>query len=416
MNKSSACYKLFAILLVSLFAFGGMLVGAQDMGVAKIGIMVPLTGAFGADAQDVVQAAQIAVDDLNEAGGVAGYTLELVIADTVDQRADAVTTAFNQLSNTEDLNFIMTAYASTSNFEIDLMAEIDMPYLISANAAQTREIVSANPEGYGTVWSRVPSYDAYETALPELLETYHEEGLLTLRDREAYIISSDDPYGTTIATGMSAHFESLGWTVAGYETVPFASVTDWRGLLSKIRDVQPDIVVVTDSSPPNNAALMNQFMENPPNSILFLQYGPSVQEFLDLTGDNSTGLIYNNLGAAIDSKPEVIEIRDRYEAMYGHRGGYFTVIAYDQIMIYATCLEEVGDPTDRLAIGECIGGLEMETLAGFLTFDQETHLAIQGPEYYPIQFYQIWEGERIQLEPERFATGTFQVPPWMDMG
>ena len=414
MNYRSRVSIFIALIVLALIAFGGMLVGAQDMGVAKIGIMVPLTGAFGADAQDVVQAAQIAVDDLNEAGGVAGYTLELVIADTVDQRADAVTTAFNQLSNTEDLNFIMTAYASTSNFEIDLMAEIDMPYLISANAAQTRELVSANPDGYPTVWSRVPSYDAYETALPELLETYHEEGLLTLRDREAYIISSDDPYGTTIATGMSAHFESLGWTVAGYETVPFASVTDWRGLLAKIREAQPDIVVVTDSSPPNNAALMNQFMENPPNSILFLQYGPSVQEFLDLTGDNSTGLIYNNLGAAIDSKPEVVEIRDRYEAMYGHRGGYFTVIAYDQIMIYATCLEEVGDASDRLAIGECIGGLEMETLAGFLTFDHETHLAIQGPEYYPIQFYQIWEGERIQLEPERFATGTFQVPPWME--
>ncbi len=403
-------------LLVLLFSlFGGMLVGAQDMGVAKIGIMVPLTGAFGADAQDVVQAAQIAVDDLNEAGGVAGYTLELVIADTVDQRADAVTTAFNQLSNTEDLNFIMTAYASTSNFEIDLMAEIDMPYLISANAAQTREIVSADPEKYHTVWSRVPSYDAYETALPELLEAYDEAGLLSLRDREAFIISSDDPYGTTIATGMAAHFESMDWTVIGYETVPFASVTDWRGLLAKIRENEPDIVVVTDSAPPNNAAFMNQFMENPPNSLLFLQYGPSVQEFLELTGENSTGLIYNNLGAAIDSKPEVIEIRDRYEEIYGHRGGYFTVIAYDQIIIYATCLEEVGDPAERVAIGECIGALEMETLAGFLTFDQETHLAIQGPEYYPIQFYQIWEGERIQLEPDRFSTGTFQVPPWMEM-
>ena len=403
------------VVCVLVFSLVAGLVGAQDMGVAKIGIMVPLTGAFGADAQDVVQAAQIAVDDLNEAGGVAGYTLELVIADTVDQRADAVTTAFNQLSNTEDLNFIMTAYASTSNFEIDLMAEIDMPYLISANAAQTRDIISADPEAYGTVWSRVPSYDAYETALPELLEAYNEAGLLSLRDREAFIISSDDPYGTTIATGMSAHFEGLGWTVVGYETVPFASVTDWRGLLAKIRENEPDIVIVTDSAPPNNAAFMNQFMENPPNSLLFLQYGPSVQEFLELTGDNSTGLIYNNLGAAIDSKSEVIEIRDRYEEMYGHRGGYFTVIAYDQVMIYATCLEAVGDPADRTAIGECLGDLEMETLAGFLTFDQETHLAIQGPEYYPIQFYQIWEGERIQIEPDKYATGEFQVPPWMDM-
>ena len=304
----------FALVLALLLPLaGGLLAGAQDMPVAKIGIMVPLTGAYGADAEDVVQAAQIAVDDLNEAGGVAGYTLELVIADTVDQRADAVTTAFNQLSNTEDLNFIMTAYASTSNFEIDLMAEVDMPYLISANAAQTRDIVSADPENYHTVWSRVPSYDAYETALPELLEAYDEAGLLSLRDREAFIISSDDPYGTTIATGMRAHFESLGWSIVGYETVPVASVTDWRGLLAKVRENEPDILVVTDSAPPNNAALMNQFMENPPNSLLFLQYGPSVQEFLDLTGDNSTGLIYNNLGAAIDSKSEVIEIRDRYE-------------------------------------------------------------------------------------------------------
>ena len=64
------------VLVLLLFSLlGGTLIQAQDMPVAKIGIMVPLTGAFGADAQDVVQAAQIAVDDLNEMGGVAGYTL-----------------------------------------------------------------------------------------------------------------------------------------------------------------------------------------------------------------------------------------------------------------------------------------------------------------------------------------------------
>jgi len=31
-----------------------------------------------------------------------------------------------------------------------------------------------------------------------------------------------------------------------------------------------------------------------------------------------------------------------------------------------------------------------------------------------MQFYQNWEGERIQLEPDRLATGEFQVPPWME--
>jgi branched-chain amino acid transport system substrate-binding protein len=405
---------IYTIVTLSILAACVGLIYAQDAPVAKIGVLVPLTGAFAADAEDVVQSAQMAVDDLNQAGGVAGYTLELVVADTVDQRSDAVTTAFNQLVNTEDLNFIMTAYASTSNFEIELMREENMPYLLSANAAQTRDIISQDPEAYPTVWSRVPSYDAYETALPELLERYDAEGKIRLRDREAFIVSSDDPYGSTIANGLQATFEELGWTVTGFETVPFASVTDWRGILAKIRQDPPDIVIVTDSAPPNNAAFMNQFMENPPDSLLFLQYGPSVQEFLDLTQENSTGVIYNNLGAAIDTLPEVKEFRDRYEELYGHRGGYFAVVAYDEVLIYANCLEEVGDPTKRLEIGQCIGNTDMMTRSGHLVFDQETHLALQGDEYYPMQFYQIWDGVRIEIEPEQYADGEFQVPPWME--
>jgi branched-chain amino acid transport system substrate-binding protein len=382
--------------------------------VAKIGIMVPLTGGFGADAEDVVNAARMAVDDLNAEGGVAGYRLEVVVADTVDQRSDAVTTAFTQLKNTEGLHFIMTAYASTSNFEIELMREENMPYLLSANAAQTIDIISPDPDAYPTVWSRVPSYEAYETELPLLLEQYAEAGKLDLGDRTAFIISSDDPYGTTIATGMRAQFESLGWTITGYEVVPFASVTDWRALLAKVRAEPPTIVVVTDSAPPNNAAFTNQFMENPPDSLLFLQYGPSVQEFLDLTRENSNGVIYNMLGGAVETKPEVIAVRDRFEEEYGHRGGYYAVVAYDEVLIYTRCLEEVGDPADRLAIGQCIGSTDMETYSGRLVFDQDTHLAIYGEDYYPIMFFQIQDGERIMIEPPHYANGEFQLPSWME--
>jgi len=382
--------------------------------VAKIGVLAPITGAFGADAQDMVDSAQIAVDELNEQGGVAGYRLELVVGDTVDQRSDAVTSAFNRLKSDPDVNVMIAPYASTSNFEIDLMAEENMPYILSANAAQTREIISKDPSKYPTVWSRVPSYDAYETELPRLLERYDEEGRLTLRDRTAFIVSSDDPYGTTIANGMQAEFESLGWTVTGFETVPFASVTDWRGILAKIRSAPPDIVVVTDSAPPNNATFMNQFMEDPPNSLLFLQYGPSVQEFLELTGDNSTGLLYNNLGAPVDTLPEVQAFREQFSERYGHIGGYYAVAGHEEVMIYARCLEEVGDPTERLAIGECIGQTDMDTMTGHLQFDQTTHLALQGPEFYPIIFYQIWDGERFIIEPEQYANGEFRVPPWME--
>jgi branched-chain amino acid transport system substrate-binding protein len=407
--RSFIPFVLVLCALISIVSLGGY---AQQK-VAKIGVLAPLTGAFGADAQDMVNSAQMAVDDYNAKGGVAGYKFELIIGDTVDQRSDAVTSAFNRLKNTAGLNMIIAPYASTSNFEIDLMAQEGMPYVLSANAAQTREIVSKNPSKYPTVWSRVPSYDAYNTELPKLLERYDKAAKLKLKSRKAFIVSSDDPYGTTIAKGMRKQFEELSWKITGYETVPLGSVTDWRGILAKVRENPPDIVVVTDSAPPNNAAFMNQFMENPPNSLLFLQYGPSVQEFLDLTKKNSTGLIYNNLGAPVDSLPQVKEFRKRYKDKFGHIGGYYAVAGYEEVQIYASCLKEVGDPTKRLQIGQCIGKTDMKTYTGRLKFDQITHLAMQGDAFYPILFYQIWDGVRYIVEPQQYADGKFRVPPWM---
>ena len=51
----------------------------------------------------------------------ARYKFELVEADTVGQRNDAVVTGFRRLNAEPDLHFIMTPYASTSNFEEKLI-------------------------------------------------------------------------------------------------------------------------------------------------------------------------------------------------------------------------------------------------------------------------------------------------------
>ena len=44
------------------------------------------------------------------------------------------------------------------------------------------------------------------------------------------------------------------------------------------------------------ASFLNQFMEQPTKSLLFLQYAPSVPEFVTLTGKKSDGVIYDLLG------------------------------------------------------------------------------------------------------------------------
>jgi hypothetical protein len=57
------------------------------------------------------------------------------------------------------------------------MAKVNMSHLLSANAEQTKAIIS-KISAYPTVWSRVPSYLGYNTDLPPLLDKLIAEHLI----------------------------------------------------------------------------------------------------------------------------------------------------------------------------------------------------------------------------------------------
>jgi branched-chain amino acid transport system substrate-binding protein len=385
--------------------------------VVKIGVLAPLTGGSAADGQEMVRGARLAVDEINAMGGIRGYRFAIVVGDTEDQKPDAVASAVRRISDDRAVGAMMTGYADGTNFEIKLMSRLQMPYLISANSAQTRDIIAKDPSKYPTVWSLTPSYDAYGTALPPLVESWAKQGFLKLHNHKAYIVTSDNPYSNTIAKGLAQTLKSMKWTLTGYDTVPFGTVSDWGSTISKIRSDPPDLVINTDYQPGNDATFMKQFLQNPTNSLVFIQYGPSVPEFVTLTKDQSTGVLYNLLGGPIDSPklPRSARIKRKFKAKYGVESGTYGVALYEQIYLYADALKKVGNPMDKLAIGRALGQTDKIVAEGRLKFDPKTHLALQGDDYIPLQFFQLWHGQRILLTPKKWATGTFHLPPWMKM-
>ncbi len=383
----------------------------------KIGILAPLSGGMAADANDYLNAATLAADELNAAGGICGkdsrYTLSFEKADTEGQRSDAVVTGVRRLTADKDVHMIMTPYASTSNFEIDLMAKAKMPYFISGGAEATKGIIGKNPAGYPTVWSRVPDYGGYSTDLPPLLDKLIDAKTLAVPAKTVYIIGSDDPYGTNIAQGLAKSFPEAGWKVVGTETVPFQSVTDWRTQLAHIRDLKPGAIVVTEWSPASDANFFNQFIEQPTDSLVFLQYAPVIPEFNKMTRNQAKGVIFNMLGGAIDSRADTKEITDKYQAKYGP-GGYFMVAGYNAVHLYAECIHKGIDPADHLAMGQCYSTLDVDTPSGRMAFDPKTHLAKQGDDYMPTLFYQVDDnGGKYIIAPPAVSQGSFKQPYWM---
>ncbi|MEM8731350.1 MAG: ABC transporter substrate-binding protein [Pseudomonadota bacterium] len=389
--------------------------GAGVAEVVKIGVLAPVSGPQAADGQEMVNGAQMAVDELNAGGGVAGHTFELVVGDVVDGAADKVTTAAERLLGDRDMGAIMTGYASGSNFEIELMSEMEMIYLISANSSQTEGIIAPDPAAFPTVWSLTPSFAGYNTEIVPVIEGLAASGKLDLPNKKVALIASDNPYSKGIADGMVEAFGAAGWEVTVNDLLPFGEINDWRGFLGQVRQDPPAVVINTDYQSSNAALFVSQFNENPTDSLVFIQYAPSVPEFIELTKEQSSGIVYNLLGGILNTptNPRAAEVMAKYKDTFGVEPGTYGAALYEQVLIYAAALAEVGDPTDRVAIGEAIGVSITQTAMGMVQFDPATHLAVQSNEGIPLQFYQIQDGERTLFYPPVYATGQFVEPGWM---
>ena len=84
----------------------------------KIGFPVPLTGPYGAEAQDQVRAGQLAVAQFNDAGGLNGRKAELVVRDDKLNPGEAATRTL-ELVEKEKVNFVVGSLSAAVQLAIN---------------------------------------------------------------------------------------------------------------------------------------------------------------------------------------------------------------------------------------------------------------------------------------------------------
>lgn len=102
------------------------------------------------------------MDEANARGGSARHTFELEVADVKDHSAANISSAVERLLGTDGVEVILTGYASLSMFEVDLMAEENMPYIAAGPSLGFAAIVSQDPDYYNCCWSYTASFKGYE--------------------------------------------------------------------------------------------------------------------------------------------------------------------------------------------------------------------------------------------------------------
>ncbi len=228
--------KIVSFLLVTMLAIGcltGCGEKATDAGdnkqasnsgelVFKIGGSGPLTGGAAAYGDAVNKGAQIAVEEINAAGGINGVMLEWKMEDD-EHDAEKGVNAYNSLKDW-GMQIMMGTVTSAPCIAVEAEASNDNMFLITPSGTAVDCISGSN------AFRLCFSDPAQGTKSAEYI------GVNKLATKVAIIYDSSDPYSAGICESFKAEASKQGIDVVASEAFTSDSKTDFKVQLQKAKD------------------------------------------------------------------------------------------------------------------------------------------------------------------------------------
>ena len=208
----------------------------------KIGVPVGLSGANSVVAPSVVQSAQLAVEEINAAGGILGRKVELEVADD-GSGAVGAQKAFDSLIFQKKVNVLISMETSAArNAGLPILARGKVPYIYTS----FYEGRSCSPWMVVNAW--VP-----EQQVPPIVDHF-------MKDKAAktfFLVGSDYSFGRGMLEFTKKYAEGKGAKVVGEEYLPMDG-SDWTAVISKIRAAKPDALITSTAGGAPNVTLTKQ--------------------------------------------------------------------------------------------------------------------------------------------------------------
>src|SRR5215510_16307236 len=230
----------------SLFAAvlaGGLPASAQDI---KIGTIYDLTGPFaGGGSKPAFLGNKIAIDMINEKGGVEGHKIVAIDADA-QSKVDVAINEAERLLNEAKVDLLMGVYSSAQC--VPLAGKVDaakkflwMNVCVSSAVFKDKNLTYAFRP---TIHS-----DQYGDATCSFIAENAKQKLgKEPKDVKVAIIHEDGPYGVGVGVASEERCKGLGIQVVHKEGYS-ATATDLSALVTKLRRAQPDVIVHAGYNP-----------------------------------------------------------------------------------------------------------------------------------------------------------------------
>ena len=329
----------------------------MDKGPFRIGVMESVTGPGETYGRVAVQAKQMAVDEINAAGGVNGRMIELIVEDEKCNAQDSIT-AYKKLTDVDGVKIILGTSCSGAMLGAAPLAEEDGVVMFSGLATNP-DIADA-----GDYIFRTSLNDAQLGV--DTGNLLWADGIMRL----ATITEATD-YAEGVRRTTVAQFEQLGGEVVGAERYA-SDVTDFRSQLTKIIGENPDAIHIAAQSEFTGGTIVKQVRELGYEGPLYSEVVVVGTTALEIAGDAATGLkaVQTDIDPANMTASRVLE---NFRARYGYATlAWYLGSAYDDVYITAECLKQTGDDQDADGFRDCLYGITWSgTIGDNYSFDEK---------------------------------------------
>jgi len=348
----------------------------------KIGSIHPLTGGLAGAGSRMDNAAKMAVEEINAAGGIAslgGAPLELISADSTGAADVGQAEAVRLIS--DGVSALIGTYQSAVTTNVSTVAEREgVPLVIDVAVAD-----SILDQGFTNVFRIQPNATSMGSNGALYLSELGDGDIKTV----AYL-HDNTGFGESVAAAFTEAAAEFGIEVV--VDIPYApfEVTDLTTEMTRAAASDPDVIIVTGYY--NDGLLAARAAVDlavDVKAVIGIAQGAfHTPQFVEDFGDDAE-LFWNSNYHFNSSDAKVLAVLDKFEATYGEQMDTESMLAYQAVYVIADALERAGssDPADvRDALADTNITDHFLAYPGPITFDasgenvnaQPTLMQVQG--------------------------------------
>lgn len=345
-------FKLRSIAIAAGLALSALTAPALSEPI-RIGFNVPLTGFAAADGNSALVGAQLAVEQVNGAGGIDGDMLELVVYDDQASPKEAAPLAVKLTAQDEVVAGISGSYSGSTRAAATIFQENATPYI--AAYAVHPDITRAGDYVFRTSFMGEVQGRAGAKLIGEMM------GL-----KRVVVITLNNDFGTSLAAGFKEKAADFGIEIAAeYEY----SIKDreFGPIVSKVKADAPDAIYASGyffTAGP----LVRQLRAAGIAVPVIGQEGYDSQKFIEIAGPDAEGVIITTSLDRDSPDPVAQDFIAGFEGKAGYPADMVGASAHTAVLVMAEALRQVGHE-DRAALRDAIAATSVAAATGTISFN-----------------------------------------------